>query len=419
MTAAQATVRWGLLAAACGLCAAAWLHSQEPPAPQTPQANQVPAPQQPRAKPSAETIAQWIRDLDSDVFDTRENATVKLVETGLPAIGPVKKVLLESGSLEVTTRAMHVLRELGLSTELDTQDAARASLEELARDPTSVGRRAAAAIVWLNEQRSAQTIAALEKLGAVINKTQFDDGPGTVDEIDGIQIDDGWQGTEGDFRRLKWLQDVDKLVLVGDKIDDAVLPHVAAMPGLKRLHLFRTKITERGLAAIGSLSSLSEIGIYYTPLGDGAVTPLKGLKGLTYVRLWGTKVSPQAKGELVEALGLDPKRGVDYRQGAFLGVSCQTLAPKCELQTVHPGSPAEKAGLKAGDTLVSFAGKNVTDYESLTAAIAEHSVGDTVEVELIRRAIDENGHDTDEQVMKCKVTLGGWDVDLAQRQPPR
>jgi PDZ domain-containing protein len=416
MTAAQATVRWGLLAAACGLLGSAWVQAQEPPAPATPQANQVPAAVKPGPPPSAEAIARWLAELDSDVFDSRENATARLVEAGLPAIGPVKKVLLESGSLEVTTRGLHVLRELGLSTDLDTQDAARTALEELARDPTSVGRRATSAIAWLNEQRSAQTIAALEKLGAVINKTQSIEDLGIVEEVDGIQIDDGWQGTEGDFRRLKWLQNVDKLVLVGDKIDDAILPHVAAMPGLKRLHLFRTKVTERGMAAIGSLSSLHEIGIYYSPLGDGAVAPLKGLKGLTSVKLYGTKISPAAKDQLAAALELEK---IDYRRGAFLGVSCQTLGQQCELATVHPGSPAEKAGLKAGDILVTFAGKNVADYEGLTAVISEYGVGDTVEVEYLRRTIDESGHDSGEQALKCKVTLSGWDVELVQRQPTR
>ncbi|HZL89988.1 MAG TPA: PDZ domain-containing protein [Pirellulaceae bacterium] len=416
MTAAQATVRGGLLAA-IGLLAPALLLAQQP-APATGKADQVPAAGKPRNPPSAEAIARWISDLDSDVFDNRENATVRLVEAGLPAIGPVKKVLQDTGSLEVTTRALHVLRELGLATDLDTQDAARLALEELARDPTSIGRRAATTIAWLNEQRSAQTIAALEKLGAIINKSPYLSELGVHDEVDGIQIDDSWQGTAGDYRRLKWLQNVDKLVLAGDKIDDSILPHVAAMPGLKRLHLFRTKVTERGLAAIGSLASLHEIGIYYTPLGDGAVAPLKGLKGLTSVRIYGTKISPAAKDELVAALELEPKK-MDFRQGAFLGVSCQTLATRCELASVHPESPAEKAGLKGGDTLVTFAGKEVTDYDSLTAVISQYSLGDTVEVEYLRRTIDENGHDSGEQAMKCKVTLGGWDVELVQRQPPR
>jgi PDZ domain-containing protein len=375
-------------------------------------------PTTPRNPPSPELIARWIAELDSDVFDNRENATLKLVDAGAGAVEPIKKTLQTSGSLEVTTRAFHVLRQLGLSAELDVQEAARSALEELAREPTSVGRRAEAAIALLNEQRSTQTIEALEKLGAIINKTDYDSVLGAAAEVNGIQIDDAWRGTERDYRRLKWLRNVDKLVLVGNKIDDKVLPHVAGMTGLKQLHLYRTQVSEQGVAQLGGLESLSELGIYYSPIGDAAVATLKKMKGLVGIKLYGTKITPAAKDELATALGLDKVRGIDFRRGAFLGVSCQTLGNQCELATVHPESPAEKAGLRAGDTIVTFAGKQVADFEGLTAVISQYGVDDVVDVVYLRPTIDENGNDG-EQSLTTKVTLGEWAVDLVQRQPIR
>ncbi|HUE70244.1 MAG TPA: PDZ domain-containing protein [Pirellulaceae bacterium] len=398
---------------AAGLLAASLACAQEAPPP--PGGNPASSAAKPRDPPSAETIARWIVELDSDVFDNRENATLKLVEAGAPAVEPIKKVLQTSGSLEVTTRALHALRELALSVDLEVQEAARAALEELAREPTSIGRRSEAAIAWLNDQRSTQTIEALEKLGAIVNKTEDLAELGVAEDIDGIQIDDSWRGTERDFRRLKWLRDVDKLVLVGEKIDDTIMPHVAAMSGLKQLHLYRTKISEQGLAALTSLESLSEMGIYYSPVGDGVIDSLKKMKGLSGVKLYGTKIS-LSKEELAAALDLDR---LDYRRGAFLGVSCQTLGQQCELATVHPDSPAEKAGLRAGDTIVTFAGKNVADFDSLTDVIAKYGVDDVVEVVYIRLTIDENGNHSREQSLTCKVTLGEWAVDLVQRQPIR
>ena len=369
----------------------------------------------PRNPPSSEMLARWIADLDSDVFDNRENATLKLVEAGQGAVEPVKKVLQSSGSLEVTTRGLHVLKELGLSIDLETQEAAREALDQLSREPTSVGRRAGAAIALLNEQRSAQTIAALEKLGAIVNKTEYAGELGVEQEVDGIQIDDNWRGVERDYRRLKWLRDVDKLILVGDKIDDAILPHVAAMSGLKQLHLYRTKVSEGGIATLTALESLSEIGIYYSPVGDAVIDSLKKMKGLSGVKLYGTKIS-LSKEALVAALELDR---IDYRRGAFLGVSCQTLGNQCELATVHPESPAERAGLRAGDTIVTFAGKQVADFDSLTEVISQYAVDDVVEVVYHRPVIDENGLDTRQQSLTTKVTLGEWAVDLVQRQPLR
>ncbi|MEX2027602.1 MAG: PDZ domain-containing protein, partial [Pirellulaceae bacterium] len=367
---------------AAGLLLASLACAQEAPPP--PRGNPAAATAKPRDPPSGETIARWISELDSDVFDNRENATLKLVEAGAPAVEPIKKVLQTSGSLEVTTRALHALRELALSIDLEVQEAARTALEELAKEPTSIGRRSEGAIAWLNDQRSSQTIDALEKLGAIVNTSEYQAELGIAQDIDGIQIDDSWRGTERDFRRLKWLRSVDKLVLVGGKIDDAILPHVAAMSGLKQLHLYRTKISEQGLAALTSLESLSEIGIYYSPVGDGVIDSLKKMKGLSGVKLYGTKIN-LSKEALAAALDLD---AIDYRRGAFLGVSCQTLGQQCELATVHPDSPAEKAGLRAGDTIVTFAGKNVADFDSLTAVISLYGVDDVVEVVYIRNAID-------------------------------
>jgi membrane-associated protease RseP (regulator of RpoE activity) len=188
------------------------------------------------------------------------------------------------------------------------------------------------------------------------------------------------------------------------------------MPGLRRLHLYRTKVTDRGLAAIGSMTSLSELGIYYSPIGDPAVETLKRLKGIRGMRLYGTKISLAAKDELTAALELE-KGAIDHRQGAFLGVSCQTLGQQCELANVLEASPAEKAGLRAGDIIVSFAGKKVRDFESLTEVISQHGVDEVVEVEYLRRTIEDNGDDTGEQSFKTKVTLGEWAVDQVQRQP--
>ncbi len=50
------------------------------------------------------------------------------------------------------------------------------------------------------------------------------------------------------------------------------------------------------------------------------------------------------------------------------------------IQGVEPGSPAESAGLSAGDVIVSFGGKTVDSASSLSSAISPHHVGDRVDV---------------------------------------
>ena len=51
---------------------------------------------------------------------------------------------------------------------------------------------------------------------------------------------------------------------------------------------------------------------------------------------------------------------------------------------VRPGSPAEKAGVRAGDVIVKFAGVDVTTLEDLTFALRGKRAGDEVQVVLLR-----------------------------------
>ncbi|MFY7951966.1 MAG: M28 family peptidase [Armatimonadaceae bacterium] len=51
---------------------------------------------------------------------------------------------------------------------------------------------------------------------------------------------------------------------------------------------------------------------------------------------------------------------------------------------VRPGSPAEKAGLKAGDILIEFAGRPVRNVEEYTFALSEHGPGETVSIKVKR-----------------------------------
>jgi hypothetical protein len=62
---------------------------------------------------------------------------------------------------------------------------------------------------------------------------------------------------------------------------------------------------------------------------------------------------------------------------------------------VKEGSPAGKAGLKAGDVLVEFDGKPIKNLYDFTYALRSRNVGDTVEVQVLR----------DGKPLKAPVTL--------------
>lgn len=54
------------------------------------------------------------------------------------------------------------------------------------------------------------------------------------------------------------------------------------------------------------------------------------------------------------------------------------------VREVHPGGPADNAGILPGDVITKYDGKVVQTLEGLKSAIAENKVGEVVEVELIR-----------------------------------
>lgn len=62
---------------------------------------------------------------------------------------------------------------------------------------------------------------------------------------------------------------------------------------------------------------------------------------------------------------------------------------------IRDGSPAAKAGLKAGDTLIEFDGKPIKNLYDFTYALRQHRPGDTVTVKVIR----------DKSPMEAKVLL--------------
>jgi len=58
--------------------------------------------------------------------------------------------------------------------------------------------------------------------------------------------------------------------------------------------------------------------------------------------------------------------------------------PGQRISDVSPGSPGDKAGLRAGDAIVEFGGKAVTDLQSYSDALGAHKPGDTVTIVVIR-----------------------------------
>jgi serine protease Do len=94
---------------------------------------------------------------------------------------------------------------------------------------------------------------------------------------------------------------------------------------------------------------------------------------------------------VVEAL----RRGERVRRG-YIGVAMQDIEDSIAdslgiahttgilIQSVTPGSPADRAGIRQGDVIVSVAGHPVTQDETLGYLVAQQDVGARVPMELLR-----------------------------------
>jgi aminopeptidase YwaD len=116
------------------------------------------------------------------------------------------------------------------------------------------------------------------------------------------------------------------------------------------------KINAEGLATVVKLVFETAAALAHRP------------EPLTFVR---TKGEPSATRE----------RGVGY--GAYFGSIpdfSESPSPGVRLAGVRPDSPAEKAGLQAGDTIVAFAGVTVRSLDDLVFALRSKRAGERVEV---------------------------------------
>ncbi|PHR97635.1 MAG: hypothetical protein COA78_27320 [Blastopirellula sp.] len=67
-----------------------------------------------------------------------------------------------------------------------------------------------------------------------------------------------------------------------------------------------------------------------------------------------------------------------------LGVSPQLEATECIVAIVHPGSPADAAGILAGDTITHVDQYTIENFQDLLSAIADSQPGEKVVVVLMR-----------------------------------
>lgn len=348
------------------------------------------------AEPKGE-LERAVEQLASDTFLEREKASQLLLDAGGKAIG-VLEASLEQAELETMTRVLHLLEVMALESEDSaTREAAVACLTRLAGSRrAAISERSSTVLSAVRREQRAAALAQLERLGAKLNERQMLVGPGFVAAGYTLEIGVAWRGTLDDLKLLSRIDDVPVLILVGEKVDNAWLEHVAALASLQSLTLKKTSVTAAGIERLKELKELQVLDVLYSPLEDDALASIKEMPQLSLVRLFGTKVTKEAAAKLAAD---KPGTKIDLRRGGFCGIGVQAHPLGCIVSNVQARSAAERAGLELGDLLLSFDGKNPKNFEELTEVIAQHKPGDEVAVERYRNGERET----------LKITLGEWE----------
>ena len=115
-----------------------------------------------------------------------------------------------------------------------------------------------------------------------------------------------------------------------------------------------------------------------------SLTPIAALQAPGAAPNAAPQAAPQAAAATAPAAQSTPAAPLPRRAGP-LGVRIDPdIADRAVVREIVAGSPAATAGIRAGDTIVSVAGKPVGEFDSLRAAMRGLLGGQSVAVEILR-----------------------------------
>lgn len=352
----------------------------------------------------------WLGALDSDAYEVRATATEQLLSLDPSGIQQLAAAL-PTGSLEMIHRGTYVLQQLTLTGRHEQQEAAQQQLETLAAQPPSAAsRRARASLRSVATVLRQRAIAELSSAGAQYQDGYVQTSFGTAAVPYGtLRIGTGWRGSVENLKVLRWLPELQRIVLEGSHIDDQWLKRLSIVKKLRVLQIRKAKITDRGLDHLRQFEDLQTLEMYYVPLTDASIPALKRL-AIQQLRLIGNELTPEG----IQQFNA-PISEVDIRPGgAFLGISCASRPEAtdeepagCVVTLVRPNSAAATAGLAMNDVIQQYDGKPVVVFEDLMKLIGANRPEDVVDIKVFRPGNPKG------KTLELKVPLGEW--SMAQR----
>ena len=124
-------------------------------------------------------------------------------------------------------------------------------------------------------------------------------------------------------------------------------------------------------------------GLYKTV--DGGKTFNKVTKGLPACSLGRIGLDYfQKNPDIVFAIIESEQIGQEPENAPYIGIRGEDAEVGAKLTDITEDGPAEKAGLKSGDIVISVGGKTVLSYRDLLKEVRQHEAGETVKIEVSR-----------------------------------
>jgi Tol biopolymer transport system component len=149
---------------------------------------------------------------------------------------------------------------------------------------------------------------------------------------------------------------------------------------------------------------------YHTPDDDADAINFAGAAKIA--ELTSRVASTLAKGgvtpQYARVTAAPAMEGDSRGYGAYLGTipdyaAMESASGGVKLSDVRAGGPADKAGIKGGDTLVEMAGTRIENLYDMTYALQDHKPGETIDVIVLR----------DDKRVTLRATLGSRRAEAA------
>ena len=202
------------------------------------------------------------------------------------------------------------------------------------------------AMVVLARADEKSAIAAIEKLGGRVLYVAKDSKDYSVTITKNLFAKGkGFKAT--DAKLLSELGNAVEISFQHPDADDSWIAPIKGLGKLKRLHLEKTKVTDKALDTVGAIGSLEYLNLYKTAVTDGGLGKLKNLKKLKTLYLWQTKVTEAKARGFQESMAKAGNKDLAINLGVDKDFKSVNTVARLKKQRAASTQAAKEAAAKA------------------------------------------------------------------------